>query len=454
MSDVMTHPQWMHLTHGGYTTTRSSELKVVDAALAKYQKTKSQADKDAVLAALIRWMQSKGAGWKTSVRNKNQAVEILYGQLTGIGGVRLTGIEMVGLSHLRDESRAIVQDLFFGKSLVWRNNFASKLANNKWGFRANVASGLRNLNTVTGGALAGGAAAVAGGARHVGNQVRGPGSGDSLAADLIRSVVPPDIMADVMLELPKVIPDFMRELAASLTPLVGLITTAGGAVWSAKNALRGQWRLEWARYHITGSLTSAEPAAALIALTKTLERERNAEIFSASVGIAEFGGKLAGLLVDAGTATNAAVSLAANIVKLLNIVRVIVRDVVERNGANKQMKTRVEASIFDVCPVVGAYLICCAPTSVMVNTIFEGRFGQHGWQSEVENAVKRHLEPLKEQAQRVVHEHRFWIPQLQSYPGILKRNEDKLKEMLARKGKSNMEGFGPDNLPAALKTGA
>ena len=60
--------------------------------------------------------------------------------------------------------------------------------------------------------------------------------------------------------------------------------------------------------------------------------------------------------------------------------------------------------------------------------------------------MKQHLPPLKEQARRVVQEHRFWIPSLAHYQGIQQVNTKKLKEMMERKGQTGMVGFGSDGL--------
>ena len=146
-----------------------------------------------------------------------------------------------------------------------------------------------------------------------------PSAATKLANDSVNSVVP-QILGEVLLQITQVIPDFIKELAASITPFVGVIASGGAAVWNTKNALRGQWRIEWSQYHITGSLAGREPAAALLALIRILERERDQDVFAASVSVGEFCGKLAGVLADGGTATNAAVGLAANVAKLLSIL--------------------------------------------------------------------------------------------------------------------------------------
>lgn len=441
MSTIMSHAQWMSLTNGGITSIRSSELKAIDTALLRYHDSRVPQRKDALAAALLKWMQSKGAAWKSSVRNKNRAVETLYAQVSGLGGPKLGGAERVGLAHVRDESRAIVQDLFRGKQLEWRREFKARLGEQKSGLVSaigNVTSNTRNLAGSRGG---------------VGSAVGGSsGQGMSMAQELMREIVSPENLQEVMRQVADLMPGFLAQLAASLTPFVGVLTSAGGTAWKAKNALRSQWRLEWAQHHVKGSLAQGNPEVALTALVRLLQREHTNDVFAVTVSLTEFGGKLAGALADGGTASNAAIGLAASVVRLLNIIRIVERDVRERRAANIAMSTRVDHTIFETCPVVGAYLICCAPTSVMCNTIFEERFGEVGWQDQVETAVRRHLAPLREQARRIVTAHRFWIPGLATHAGLMTVNEKKLKQMLEKKGKTAMVGFGSDKLPAALRT--
>ncbi len=445
MSDIMSHKQWMSLTHGGYTSIRSTELKAVDTALSRHHHNPSDATKAVLTAALLKWVQSKGAAWKSSQRNKNKAVEILHSQLMGTGGVKLGGAEMVALSHVRDESRAILVDLFADKRLQWREGWKAKLAQQKIGATLGVGGALYGSNTMSGGAIRNAPGTIK--AAITGT----PANGTSLAEDIFKAVVPPEILQDVSFEIAKLMPTFMKDLAVSVTPWVGLISTGGGVVFSGIKALRGQWRMEWTQYHIEGSLSRAEPAVALRSIELILERERNIELTSMGMGLAELGAKLAGVLADGGTATNVAIGLGASVAKLLNIVRLVVRDVLERNAGNTKMRGRVDSTIFEVCPIVGAYLLCCAPTSVIVNAIFDQRFGEAGWQNQVEVAVARHLTPLKAQARRLVEEHRFWIPELARFHGVLEVNDKKLKEMLKKKGTTGMVGFGSDNMPAALR---
>ena len=127
MPELLSHRDWMKLTDGGLLSIRSSQLKAVDAALKTYETKPNPTNKDAIMKALVRWFQKEGPNWKNSVRNKSNAVDTLHRQLLGIGPEK-TGEGMVAISHARDESRAIVHDLFQGQKLVYRSGFWNKLA--------------------------------------------------------------------------------------------------------------------------------------------------------------------------------------------------------------------------------------------------------------------------------------------------------------------------------------
>jgi hypothetical protein len=131
-------------------------------------------------------------------------------------------------------------------------------------------------------------------------------------------------------------------------------------------------------------------------------------------------------------------------------------DITERNAANKLLlKPLITIELFNACPVLGAYLICCAPTSVIVNTVLSSdKFYQPGMMDTVQRAVKKHVEPLKEQAQRLIKEHRMFIPSLQNYPGVLEQNKKELKRMLNNVGKGDMVGFGSDDFHSIAPTRA
>ncbi len=420
MSEIMSYDRWMKYTYGGATSIRSSKLKAIDSTLSRYQAAKTPANLAALQKAIVGWMQKEGTGWKSSVRNKYHAVDDLYKQSMGIPVPPRTGAEIIGFSHVRDQSRVIVDDLFRGKSMDWKPGVLAKLADNKWGLTLNSADAARNIS-----ALASPSSKAA-----------------EMAKNAFNTLVPFTVAGEVTLALARVMPDFMKEFTACMLPFAGVAATGATAVYNGCQTIRSELRRQDVQMHQARSLSVDEPAAAIQALIRILERERNYNAYSASVSTGAFVGQLAGVLADGGTASTAAVGLAANVAKLVNIIRVIVRDVLEKNAANQRMRAQqVNGEIFGICPLVGAYLILCVPTSVMVNTVFD-RISEHGWRGDVERTVQRHIVPLQDHARRVVQEHRFVIPGLTNFPGMFVRNDAKLKEMEERKGKTGMEGFG------------
>jgi hypothetical protein len=424
MSEIMSHARWMKYTYGGVTSIRSSQLKAIDSALSRYHGAPTQESLNKLRTAIVGWMQKEGPDWKSSARNRFNAVDDLHKQSMGIPVPSRTADEIVGFSYVRAESRVIVDELFRGALMDWKPGILAKLADNKFGLSFNAAGAAKNAA-----ALKPSSAGVSAKAAE-------------MAEKVFKTLVPFSVAGEVGLALVKVMPDFMKELAASMVPFAGVVTSGGMAVYNGCETIRREYRIHDTQMHQARSLSADEPAAAIQALIRMLERERNYYAYSASVSTAAFVGQLSGVLVDGGTATTAAVGLASNVAKLANIIRVIVEDVKEKSAANQKMRSQqVTGEIFDICPLVGAYLILCVPTSVMLNTVFD-RISEHGWRGDVERTVQKHLNPLRDQARRVVQEHRFIIPALTNYPGMFVRNDAKLKEMEDRKGKTGMEGRG------------
>lgn len=439
MPDIMPAAQWLKLTDGGRLSIRSSELKQIDAALAVYEKTPSPANLDALRTALMGWIGKEGAKWKSSIRNRYGAANDLYHQVMGLPAPTKTGGDMVALSHIKDESRAIVADLFKGKTLEWRPGLLAKLntrtKTEKLTLNVSLGSTVKNVNTLVK-ATHGGSGLASGG---------GGGSAAEVVKSICKALIPEDIFAEAWSKLLAEVPGFVTEFATSITPFLGVIASGGSALWSGIKLAKGQYAIHSARDHLENSLSADEPRKAIEALIRILERERNNLAAKTAIDATAFGGKLASVLADGGTATNAAIGLAATTAKIAVFIHAFVRDFRERKKANLLMgSVDIDgAELFEASPVVGAYMICCVPTSVMVNSIFD-RFYEHGWRGEVEYAVRKHIKPLREEARRVVNEHRFWIPSLQNYPGMVEKNKKKLKEMAKKKGKTGMVGQGPE----------
>jgi hypothetical protein len=448
MAVVMSHKEWMKLTYGGVTAIRSGKLKQVDAALAAYHQAPGEPALEALRKALMTWISDKGADWKTSVRNAHNAVDTLHKQI--MGGAGLAVVDVAARKAVEDEARQAMLLLLRGAKITWKNEFRGRLnsdlvkphtdgfaaylpvkqfaasaSTNKFGTAGNsvgLAMASKQLNDMRKGADAGGG---------VGGMI----------SKLVSQVVPSGAQTEVLNAVRVLVPNFHAEFAASVMPLAGILTAAGTTLWNTGNALHKHYGVTQARMHRERSLAGVEASSAIAALIQILERERNADIYSATVSVTELGGKIAGLAIDGGTASNTAIGLAANIAKLLNIVRIVYRDVSEKNAANKLMATgQISIDIFETCPLLGCYLVCCLPTSALMSLIME-RFGQTGWMDVAERTASHHVQPLREKARQVIAGHRFEIRQLARFPGMLKENEEEKARMLANVGKSGMVSF-------------
>lgn len=454
MPTVMPHKEWMKLTYGGVTSIRSGKLKAVDTALERYHKQPDEAQLDALRKALMAWMGDKGSDWKSSVRNAHNAVETLHKQVMGLhpGG---PGGEAAGVRAMKDEARQVMLLTMRGARITWKNEFRGKLnlnladpssndfitdvmkrqymasaSTNKWGLAGNTA-GL----------------AVASKTIHT---MRTGGGGDATGmaiGKLVSQVVPASAQREVMSAVQALVPTFQVQFAAAVMPLTGVLVAAGTTFWNTGNALHKQYGVMQTRMHRERSLAGVEARSAINALIRILERERNADIYSAGVSFAEFGGKIAGLAIDGGVASNTAIGLAANIAKLLNIVRIVYRDVSEKNAANRLLASgEIDLDVFETCPLLGCYLICCLPHSALMALILD-RFGDPGWMDMAERTVVHHLNPLREKARSVIAAHRFEVRSLARFPGMLGVNTKELERMQANVGKSRYEGGGAGAFP-------
>jgi hypothetical protein len=446
---IMSHKEWMKLTDGGKTSIRSPTLRSLDSALEKYHRQPDQAHYIALHKAMAAWIEAT-PHWKTSVRNAHHAVETLRQQLRGQAAGAASG---AGVQAMKDEAHQVMLHIFRGAQITWKNEFAGKLAselanpdsknfvtkvafrqyktsaaNNKWGTALNsagVAIGSTSLHSMSTGA--------------------GSGAISGTISKLVSQVVPSVAQREVLSAVQVLVPSFQAQFTAAVMPLGGILVAAGATLWNTGSAAAKQYGIVQTRTHRDRSLAGVEAKHAIAAMIRILERERNADIFAASVSVAELGGKIAGLAIDGGMASNTAIGLASNIAKLLNIVRTVYRDVSEKNAANKLLFSgRVDLKIFETCPLLGAYLVCCLPTSALMALILD-RFGEAGWMDAAERTASHHLDPLREKARAVINEHRFEIRTLRRFPGAVGVNKAELERMAANVGKSKYEGIaGPE----------
>lgn len=403
MAEIIAHKYWMQLTNAGTLSIRGLALRSVDSALEDYHRQPGQAKLDKVKVALDKY-KAVEPGWKSSIRNRYCAIDILTADLSGTSTMQLSPAEQVAWQMIFDESQTLLQRTFRGQKLEWREGILAKLGKQKIGLLNSSRNIVKNSLTIDG---------------HANNGGQSRFSPMAMAQELYNEMVPVDIRSTVTQGLLEVMPDFLEELAASVAPFAGVLATGFSTIKSAGKSIAAEVKLRGHSRHAERAFTLNDPAHAAQALLQLLKRERNNQLVGLSINMTALTAKLAGVLADGGTASNAAVGLASSAVKLMNIIRIIATDCLERRAANNLMSgPRVTAAVFDECPILGAYMICCVPASALMNALFE-KHAVVGWTGKAEFAWKHHWTPLRETASKLIKDHRFVIKALENHPGVL-----------------------------------
>lgn len=447
MSIIMSHQEWMKLTKGNFTKPRSTLLKTVDSALETYQRIPNSANKALTLKALIAWQISKGNAWKTSLRNKGNTVENLYKQLNGMDG----NANQLALAHIRNESAEIFIKLFENKQLRYRPG-AGKLifgAGSNTVLSCKVPVYTKHANKI----------------KTVATVSSTSYNGMILAKKIIHNISEGADKSLVLKVLVEILPDALGQLAKSCAPFTGVIFSGGQVLIAAVTTASNAYYSSNFKMHAQRTFSTGDPEAAMKAVARMFDRELHKSEANLAAGLTAFSAKMATALLDGGTVGNAAIGLIETMVKIIMTVRLIVRDIKEKNAANKLIaemskihynnqgdsaysaqQKAFAVKVFEANPLVGAYFVCCVPTSVFVNLMFSSEnFNNPGMMDKIERATKRHIGPIREDAGWLVRKHRMFIPSLQSFPGVLKVNKKNLEKMLENNGKTGMRGLGADD---------
>ncbi len=413
MSDVIEYEYWMQLTNAGMFSVRNNALREVDQALKRFHQTQSPFDKQSTLAALQKWITAEGNNWKHSVRNRYSGIEILQADLTGNRMIQLSAAEQAAWAFIRDESKQVLRKIFHGRTLEWRSGIFSKL---KGCLETIYDTGMHMpFDAMTVDSFAKGDDQVF--------------TRRKLAKEIFDKIVPPQVQDAVVKALEYILPDFFEQFAISMIPFIGALHSATGAVRSTAEAIGKQIVLERTQNHAHNSFAHGEPFQATQAMIKILHRERNNAAFGASVDLGAMTAKIVGTLVDGGTLSVAVTGLATASIKLMNMIHIVTRDCLERHHANEMLSKTFDASVFDKCPILGAYMICCAPSSVLMNGLIQTG-PSVGWRGKAEHAWKNHWIPLRMEAQELIKNHRFVINSLANSPGVLDVNHENLDKMM------------------------
>lgn len=408
MFEIMSHREWMKRTDGGTFSVRSSQLKKVDEALRLYHEEMDPLNKHVyrqdILVQLHEWINSKGTlgggEWKKSIRNNRGTVSDLLKQLKGRR--KLRDLDPDALSFLNSESKKNVRIILGGGTLIFRPGLLTKIAGNS---RIN-----KGATTYT-------AAMVVKNTATIVNEYTNI---SRIVDEYIKTLFPdaPDgASEEIRQAIIAQIPGFMQEFAKEAAPFLGVASSGAITLYSLGKICQKQYNLDRNRMHAARTFSTSEPEAAIAAVIRMLERERTYAGAKLALNVTSLAAKIGSMAADGGTVTNAAISLTKGLVSLTMILLIVGRDVMERRAANKVIADPMfdGMQLFEACPLAGAYFVCCANTSDIVNTLISPKnFGQPGMMAKVEWAVQKHIEPLRNQSRSLIDEHRMYFPHLYS----------------------------------------
>jgi hypothetical protein len=125
-----THQTWLSDTKLSALKPRSSQLKAVDEALLRYERSRQQTDLFKLKHAFEDWKRFKAAGWEGSERNKGGAISRLDRELAKVAdyrthqltGNRFTLEELAALAYVAKQRKQAISNVFRGKEVTFRNS--------------------------------------------------------------------------------------------------------------------------------------------------------------------------------------------------------------------------------------------------------------------------------------------------------------------------------------------
>lgn len=188
--------------------------------------------------------------------------------------------------------------------------------------------------------------------------------------------------------------DIFADLGSSILPLVG--TAKAGAKAASGWTKSGRKQAQVRKAKTSGKkLVQGDPAQAVAAVKRLLERERNLLAGEASLATAKLGSDVAGYFVDFGIASSVVAGSAEAVGRLALNVRLIVRDAREMKAANRLLSGgQLDARIFTECPLLGAYAVAASDTSALVGFLGGDPRGTAFTLDDLEKVVRKHQQPM------------------------------------------------------------
>ena len=210
----------------------------------------------------------------------------------------------------------------------------------------------------------------------------------------------------------------LQQLFTEMTPFLGILTSGLKSAKGWKQVFEGGRNIYQSNQAKLGVLPG-DPRAAVDAIITLLERKLAKDSVNAARHSATLGVKVAGLFADLGTATTAGVGLANAVAGLALELANLGLDYHDLKAGNKRLAQpeKLNATIFDKCPILGCYIIVISDTSNVLNFCVAD-IGLPGWMDHVEAMKRQHLDKLIKTANSFIVSSRIHLAGLHTTKGI------------------------------------
>jgi hypothetical protein len=233
---------------------------------------------------------------------------------------------------------------------------------------------------------------------------------------LLQDLFDTDEISEIIEELSEGV---VGEIAEAITPFLGAIKNGGKGLVHLGLAAKEAWRAHKTTQRKEAVLPGDARAAAQ-ALREVIVRDATQKAISGGRSLATAGLQVGGVFIDGGVASGPAFGLANSLAGLAQTIFVLARDYKEKKRVNKilEVPENITAKTFMVCPILGAYYLACADTSMIINLLVED-IGNSGWMDNVEKLVKESIDPLVETAVAKLTSYRFKLKRIGEHGEVL-----------------------------------
>jgi hypothetical protein len=207
------------------------------------------------------------------------------------------------------------------------------------------------------------------------------------------------------------------DLMGEITPIIGIVFSAGKLALATKKVVEDGHNL-YKQAERREGFRPGDPSAACDAVKTLIQRDLAKHSVDVARQALATGSKIAGACVDLGTGTNAAIGTANALAGLGLQLFALGIDIKDMRAGNARLKRpdTIDHTVFEECPILGAYLLTCADTSSVAN-IFIGDIGLPGWMDKVEKMKKEKMDPLLKVASKAIDASNLQLDGLQSNKG-------------------------------------